>query len=57
MGRKAFISRHIVLCTSQSYRSNKPLYGIILILDEIIQDVVIIDDEIPVQSILEKYND
>ena len=53
MVKQALISKKIVLTTNS--HSNKPVYGIILIEDEIIFDVVIIDNMISVSSVMEKY--
>ena len=55
MARKAFISKHIVLTTKT--HSNKPVYGIILIEDEIIHDTIIIDTSIPISVVMEKYSE
>ena len=55
MARQALISKHIVL-TTQPHPS-RPTYGIIMIEDEIIQDVVIIESSISVDSVMEKYQD
>ena len=55
MARRALISKHIVL-TTQPHPS-RPSYGIILIEDEIIQEVVIIESSIPTDSVMEKYRD
>ncbi|CAG9327323.1 unnamed protein product [Blepharisma stoltei] len=52
MARLALISRHIV-----SYRASVPLYGVILIEDEEIDDIVIVDENIPVQALLSKFRD
>ncbi|CAG9320065.1 unnamed protein product [Blepharisma stoltei] len=57
MGKKAFISRHIVAFTNSANRSHKPIFGIILVLDEIIFDVIPLDKEISVTTIIEKYYD
>lgn len=55
MSRKALVSKHIVLTTHS--HSSRPSYGIILIEDEIIHDVIIIDPSIPVDSVISKYSD
>lgn len=55
MVKHALISRHIVL--TNNAHSNKPIYGIILIEDEIINDIVIIEDNIPISAVIEKYSD
>lgn len=55
MSRKALVSKHIVLTTHS--HSSRPSYGIILIEDEIIHDVVIIDPSVPVDSVISKYSD
>ena len=55
MVRKALISKHIVLTTHT--HSSRPSYGIILIEDEIIHDVIIIDQSIAVEAVLTKYSD
>ena len=55
MSKKAFISKHIVL-TTQTH-STTPVYGIILIDDEIIYDTIIIDSGVPVSVVLEKYQE
>lgn len=56
MGKKAIVSKHIVLCTQSIYYP-EPIYGIILIEDEIIHDIIHIDQEIPPQFIVDKYKD
>ena len=56
MGKKAIISKHIVLCTSSVYYP-EPTYGIILIEDELIANVILVDSEIPVPALLEKYSE
>jgi len=50
--RKALISRHIVL-----YRARHPLYGLILIEDEVIKEVIVVDKGIPVNALMDKYSD
>lgn len=55
MVRQAIISKHIVLTTKS--HSNRPVYGIILIEDELIYEVVIIENNIPVNAVMEKYSD
>lgn len=57
MGRKALISKHIVLCGYSHYNSNRPMYGIILIEGELIYDVVLVDESIPAHALAEKYAD
>ncbi|OMJ67345.1 hypothetical protein SteCoe_35506 [Stentor coeruleus] len=55
MGKRGLISRHIVITTDP--KINKPVYGIILIEDELISDIVIIDDTVPISNIIETYHD
>ncbi|OMJ94815.1 hypothetical protein SteCoe_2000 [Stentor coeruleus] len=55
MVKQALVSRHIVL--TNNIHSNKPVYGIILIEDEIIFDIVIIDTDIGISSVIDKYQD
>ena len=55
MVRQAIISKHIVLTSST--HSHFPCYGIILIEDELIYDVVIIESNIPSSIVMEKYRD
>jgi len=57
MGKKAFISRHIVLCSNSTTKCSKPVYGIILIDNEIIYDVITIEKDIQVYEVIEKYYD
>ena len=52
MGKRAIISRHIV-----TYKSRVPIYGVILIKDEVIQEVVVVDENIPASALVEKYSD
>jgi len=57
MVKNAIISKHIVLTSLTQYKAQHPQYGIILIEDELISDVVIIDQNVPVKAIAEKYSD
>ena len=50
--KKALISRHIVL-----YKARHPLYGIILIEDEVIKEVIVVDKSIPVSALMNKYSE
>lgn len=52
MVKSAIISRHIV-----SIKSRLPLYGIILIENEEINDVIIVDDSIPASALFKKFAD
>lgn len=52
MVKSALISRHIV-----THRASVPLYGVILILDDEIDDVVIVDENIPIQALIFKFKD
>ncbi|CAG9310394.1 unnamed protein product [Blepharisma stoltei] len=52
MGKLSFISRHIVLFTN-----NRPVFGIILIEDEIIFDVVLIENSTSILSVMENYQE
>ena len=55
MGRKALISKHIVLTTTPSLRI--PSYGIILILDELIHDIILLEATSSPSEILRQYSD
>lgn len=57
MGRKAFVSKHIVLSSNSSHNCNIPVYGIILVENEIIFDVVIFEKSVQVRDVIEKFYD
>ena len=55
MEKQAFVSKHIVL--SSAYQLDMPVYGILLIEGEIIQDLVILDPSSPVSQVIEEYKE
>ena len=55
MVKQGYISKHIVLTSFPN--SSKPAYGIILIDDENISDIILIDESISVSSVIQKYSD
>ncbi|CAG9319521.1 unnamed protein product [Blepharisma stoltei] len=57
MGKKAIVSKHIVLSGDHHLYSHHPMYGIILIEGEFIFDVIILDDNVPVNAVIEKYSE
>ena len=55
MGKQALISKHLVLTTSPCLRC--PAYGIILIQDDLIHDVILLDCATPISEILTQYSE
>lgn len=50
--KKAILSRHIVC-----FSSNNPIYGLILIVNGVIAEVVQADPSVPIPVLVEKYTD
>ena len=57
MGKFSIISRHIVLTGNQQFHPKLPVYGIILIDEEVIEDVILIQEDVPSKTVAEKYAD